>query len=121
MYHIFVHATIGHQNLFLAPLITPLKLVRTPLPFQCRNMTINLFLLTDIWSAGCVFAELLLGYPIFSGESGVDQLVEIIKVLGTPSKEQIRRMNRHYTEFKFPKISANPWERVSFTVFKSLI
>lgn len=66
----------------------------------------------DIWSAGCVFAELLLGYPIFSGESGVDQLVEIIKVLGTPSKEQIRRMNRHYTEFKFPKISANPWERV---------
>lgn len=83
-------------------------------------MTINLILLTDIWSAGCVFAELLLGYPIFSGESGVDQLVEIIKVLGTPSKEQIRRMNRHYTEFKFPKISANPWERVSFTVFKIL-
>lgn len=66
----------------------------------------------DIWSAGCVFAELLLGYPIFSGESGVDQLVEIIKILGTPSKDQIRRMNRHYTEFKFPKISANPWERV---------
>lgn len=71
---------------------------------------------TDVWSAGCVFAELLLGYPIFSGESGVDQLVEIIKVLGTPSKEQIRRMNRHYTEFKFPKISANPWDKVGLTV-----
>jgi hypothetical protein len=31
----------------------------------------------------------MLGQPIFPGESGVDQLVEIIKILGTPSKEQI--------------------------------
>lgn len=38
----------------------------------------------DMWSAGCVFAELLLGNPLFAGESGVDQLVEIIKILGTP-------------------------------------
>jgi serine/threonine protein kinase len=38
----------------------------------------------DVWSLGCVFAELLLGHPIFAGESGVDQLVEIIKILGTP-------------------------------------
>lgn len=60
-----------------------------------------------------MFAELWLGFPIFSGESGVDQLVEIIKVLGTPTREQILRMNRHYTEFKFPKINANPWDRVS--------
>jgi serine/threonine-protein kinase MDS1/RIM11 len=29
----------------------------------------------------------MLGQPIFPGESGVDQLVEIIKILGTPSKE----------------------------------
>ncbi|KAF2555279.1 hypothetical protein F2Q68_00013137 [Brassica cretica] len=34
----------------------------------------------DIWSTGCVMAELLLGQPLFPGESGVDQLVEIIKV-----------------------------------------
>jgi serine/threonine protein kinase len=34
----------------------------------------------DVWSAGCVFAELLTGSPIFPGASGVDQLVEIIKV-----------------------------------------
>ncbi|PPS10304.1 hypothetical protein GOBAR_AA10342 [Gossypium barbadense] len=33
----------------------------------------------DIWSAGCVLAEMLLGQPLFPGESGVDQLVEIIK------------------------------------------
>ena len=34
----------------------------------------------DVWSAGTVMAELLLGQPIFPGDSGVDQLVEIIKV-----------------------------------------
>jgi hypothetical protein len=38
-------------------------------------------------------AELMLGQPLFPGESGIDQLVEIIKVLGTPSREQIKTMN----------------------------
>ena len=66
----------------------------------------------DVWSAGCVFAELMLGQPIFPGDSGVDQLVEIIKVLGTPTREQIKEMNPNYTEFKFPQIKAHPWQKV---------
>lgn len=67
----------------------------------------------DVWSAGCVLAELMLGQPIFPGDSGVDQLVEIIKVLGTPTREQIREMNPNYTEFKFPQIKSHPWSKVS--------
>ncbi|CAI0552015.1 unnamed protein product [Linum tenue] len=66
----------------------------------------------DIWSAGCVVAELLLGQPLFPGESGVDQLVEIIKVLGTPTREEIKCMNPNYTEYKFPQIKAHPWHKV---------
>lgn len=66
----------------------------------------------DVWSSGCVLAELLLGQPIFPGESGVDQLVEIIKVLGTPTREQIRQMNPNYQEFRFPQIKAHPWHKV---------
>lgn len=69
----------------------------------------------DIWSAGCVFAELLLSAPLFPGDSGVDQLVEIIKVLGTPTKDEIRQMNAPYTEIKFPLIRAHDWA----TVFRS--
>ncbi|KAK9757988.1 hypothetical protein RND81_01G198900 [Saponaria officinalis] len=66
----------------------------------------------DMWSVGCVMAELLHGQPIFPGESGVDQLVEIIKILGTPTREEIRCMNPNYTEFKFPQIKAHPWHKV---------
>ncbi|KAL5218010.1 hypothetical protein ABZP36_018694 [Zizania latifolia] len=66
----------------------------------------------DLWSTGCVMAELLLGQPLFPGESGVDQLVEIIKVLGTPTREEIKCMNPNYTEFKFPQIKVHPWHKV---------
>lgn len=67
---------------------------------------------TDIWSTGCVMAELMLGQPLFPGESGIDQLVEIIKVLGTPTREQIKTMNPNYMEHKFPQIKAHPFPKV---------
>ncbi|TYG46626.1 hypothetical protein ES288_D11G270600v1, partial [Gossypium darwinii] len=44
--------------------------------FGATEYTTNI----DIWSAGRVLAELLLGQPLFASESGVDQVVEIIKV-----------------------------------------
>lgn len=66
-----------------------------------------------------MLAELLLGQPIFPGDSGVDQLVEIIKVLGTPTREQIREMNPNYTEFKFPQIKAHPWQKVITTIYNN--
>jgi len=66
----------------------------------------------DVWSTGCVIAELVLGQPIFPGESAVDQIVEIIKVLGTPTKQQILEMNPEYTEYRFPIIKAYPWNKV---------
>lgn len=66
----------------------------------------------DVWSVGCVIAELLLGQPLFPGDSGVDQLVEIIKILGTPTREEITSMNQNYTEFRFPQIKSNEWDAV---------
>jgi glycogen synthase kinase 3 beta len=57
-------------------------------------------------------AELMLGQPLFPGESGIDQLVEIIKVLGTPTREQIRTMNPNYMEHKFPQIKPHPFAKV---------
>ncbi|OZJ02757.1 hypothetical protein BZG36_03345 [Bifiguratus adelaidae] len=76
--------------------------------FGATNYTTSI----DVWSAGCVMAELMLGQPIFPGDSGIDQLVEIIKVLGTPSREQIRNMNPSYVDHRFPQIRACPFNKV---------
>ena len=66
----------------------------------------------DMWSFGCVLSELFLGKPIFPGESSVDQLVEIIRVLGTPTREMLREMNEDFTEFRFPSIRTYPFSKV---------
>lgn len=76
--------------------------------FGATNYTTHI----DVWSTGCVMAELMLGQPLFPGESGIDQLVEIIKVLGTPTREQIKTMNPNYMEHKFPQIKAHPFPKV---------
>jgi cell division cycle 2-like len=39
----------------------------------------------DIWSVGCIFAELLTRDPIFQGKNEVDQLSKIFALLGTPT------------------------------------
>jgi len=41
----------------------------------------------DMWSIGCIFAEMLTGRPLFPGTSEKDQLHKIFQLLGTPSLE----------------------------------
>ena len=38
----------------------------------------------DLWSAGCIFAEMASGLPLFPGKNESDQLMKIFKLLGTP-------------------------------------
>ncbi|RSH95608.1 regulator of ime2 [Saitozyma podzolica] len=113
------HRDIKPQNLLLNPATGVLKLCdfgsakilvagEPNLIFGATNYTTNI----DIWSTGCVMAELMLGQPLFPGESGIDQLVEIIKVLGTPTREQIKTMNPNYMEHKFPQIKPHPFTKV---------
>ena len=41
----------------------------------------------DIWSCGCIFAELFLRKPLFPGNYEMDQLQKVFDVVGTPSEE----------------------------------
>ena len=40
----------------------------------------------DVWSIGCIFAEMLNGRPLFPGANEADQLDQIFKALGTPDE-----------------------------------
>jgi len=44
----------------------------------------------DLWSAGCIMAELLSRRPLFPGADYVKQLEYIINYLGTPSQEDLQ-------------------------------
>ncbi|CAL9215470.1 unnamed protein product [Arabidopsis halleri] len=41
----------------------------------------------DLWSVGCVFAELLLGKPVLQGRTEVEQLHKIFKLCGSPPED----------------------------------
>jgi mitogen-activated protein kinase 7 len=49
-------------------------------------------ILVDMWSIGCIFAELLGGKPLFKGRDYVDQLNQIISILGNPDDETLSRI-----------------------------
>jgi len=43
----------------------------------------------DMWSIGCVIAEMYLGVPLFMGKNAKDQFLKIMNVLGTPSEMEV--------------------------------
>lgn len=40
----------------------------------------------DLWSTGCIFAEMAQKRPLFMGDSEIDQIFKIFKILGTPNE-----------------------------------
>ncbi|EPS73419.1 hypothetical protein M569_01335, partial [Genlisea aurea] len=55
----------------------------------------------DLWSAGCILAELFYGKPIMTGRTEVEQLHRIFKLCGSPSEEYWKKSKLpHATMFK---------------------
>jgi cell cycle related kinase len=68
----------------------------------CRHYTAAV----DMWGAGCILAEMLIGCgrsPVFCGEGDIDQITRIFAVLGTP------------TEASWPTVNELPdWGKIAF-------
>ena len=48
----------------------------------------------DMWSFGCILAELYTGYPLFPGENEVEQLACIMEIFGLPSPSLLSEAQR---------------------------
>ncbi|KAI6176185.1 Mitogen-activated protein kinase [Aphelenchoides bicaudatus] len=47
----------------------------------------------DVWSVGCIMAELITGRTLFPGADHIDQLTRIMNVCGTPSEDFLARIS----------------------------
>ena len=66
----------------------------------------------DIWSIGCIFAELLGRQPLFPGDHYLDQIQKIISVLGTPKGEDVEYVHKEEAKeflMKLAKRTKQTW------------
>ncbi|CAN8294618.1 unnamed protein product [Cochlearia groenlandica] len=71
----------------------------------------------DLWSTGCILAELFNGKPIMPGRTEVEQLHKIFKLCGSPSEDYWKRSKLPHTTIFKPQ---HPYERCVAETFKSL-
>ncbi|XP_072979675.1 probable serine/threonine-protein kinase At1g54610 [Typha angustifolia] len=69
----------------------------------------------DLWSAGCILAELLSGKPIFPGKTEVEQLHRIFKLCGSPSENYWKKSKLPHATIVKPQ---QPYKRCIAETFK---
>jgi negative regulator of PHO system len=69
----------------------------------------------DVWSCGCIFAEMISGVPLFRGRDNQDQLLHIMRIIGTPSPAQLQKMAKETPDIQtktFPQYAKMPFSQV---------
>jgi serine/threonine protein kinase len=62
----------------------------------------------DIWAVGCIFAEIVTRRPLFPGDSEIDEIFKIFKILGTPTEED------------WPEVVTFPDYKPTFPIWKKM-
>lgn len=78
----------------------------------------------DMWSFGCILAELFTGYPLFPGESEVEQMQCIMEMKGVPPSSLLERSTRRKIFFDTdnnPKLVANSRGKIRKPSSKTLV
>ncbi|XP_044475072.1 cyclin-dependent kinase B2-2-like [Mangifera indica] len=57
----------------------------------------------DMWSVGCIFAELVTKQALFPGDSELQQLLHIFRLLGAPNEEVWPRVSRLVNWHEYPQ------------------
>ncbi|EGT37027.1 hypothetical protein CAEBREN_05283 [Caenorhabditis brenneri] len=86
----------GHSNKEDPRRCTPYivqRFYRAP-EIVCETMDNNK-ISVDIWSLGCILAELLTGRVLFPGETQIDQFILMVRFLGNPDIQFYNSMNEH--------------------------
>lgn len=69
----------------------------------------------DVWSCGCIFAEMITGVPLFRGRDNQDQLLNIMRIIGTPDERVLRKIASDSPEIQlkqYPRYPKVPWQQV---------
>ena len=77
--------------------------------YRCPEILLNskhYSLGVDIWSTGCIFIEMINRRPLVTGDSEIDQIFKIFKLLGTPNEQNwpealaLEDFKKEYPKFK---------------------
>jgi len=69
----------------------------------------------DVWSCGCIFAEMISGAPLFRGRDNQDQLLHIMRIIGTPSDAQFQKIAKETPELQlkqYPRYVKMPFQQI---------
>uniref|UniRef100_A0A0N5C6L1 non-specific serine/threonine protein kinase n=1 Tax=Strongyloides papillosus TaxID=174720 RepID=A0A0N5C6L1_STREA len=66
----------------------------------------------DMWSLGCVMAELFLGWPLYPGSSEYDQIRYIVQTQGLPPATMLQQASKSYRFFKHIQDNTNNYWRL---------
>ncbi|KAF5840758.1 kinase-like domain-containing protein [Dunaliella salina] len=65
----------------------------------------------DVWSCGCIMAEILTGKPLLMGHGELDQLDKMVQVLGTPTEAEWPGIKHlpNYNKIVLKQVAVKPW------------